>query len=46
MDGGAIATRAVLLHLNPIRIVTTVLLGDVVTLFAIRAGQSDLGTNI
>ena len=40
------ATRAVLLQFKTIRRVTTVLLGDVVALLALRACQSDLGANV
>ena len=41
-----VAARAVLRQLETIRRVTTVLLGDVVALLALRAGQSDLGANV
>ena len=41
-----VAARAVLCQLETIRRVTTVLLGDVVALLALRAGQSDLGANV
>ena len=41
-----VAARAVLVHLKTIRIITTVLLGDVVTLFALLARQGDLGANV
>ena len=40
------ATRAELLQFKTIRRVTTVLLGDVVALLALRACQSDLGANV
>lgn len=46
MRSGLAATRAVLREFQTIRRVTTVLLGDVVALLALRAGQSDLGANI
>jgi hypothetical protein len=36
------AARAELLQLKAIRIITPILLGDVVPLLALRAGQSDL----
>ena len=38
-----VAARAILRQFETIRRVTTVLLGDVVALLALRAGQSDLG---
>lgn len=41
-----VAARAVLRQFETIRRVTTVLLGDVVALLALRAGQSDLGANV
>ena len=41
-----VAARAVLRQLETIRRVTTVLLGDVVALLALRAGQSDLGAYV
>ena len=41
-----VAARAVLCQLETIRRVTTVLLGDVVALLALRACQSDLGANV
>lgn len=41
-----IATRAELFHVEAIGIVTTILLGDVVTLFALSACQSDLWSDI
>ena len=46
MRSGLAATRAVLREFQTIRRVTTVLLGDVVALLALRAGQSDLGANV
>ena len=41
-----IAARAVLVHLKTIGIVTTILLGDVVALFALLARQGDLGADV
>ena len=41
-----LATWAELLQLKAIWIVTTILLGDVVTLFAINAGHSDLWADV
>ena len=46
MKRRSIALAAVLLHLNTIWIIATVLLGDVVALFAICAGQGDLRANV
>jgi hypothetical protein len=46
VDLVTLATRAELLQVKTIRIVTTVLLGDVVAFLALRAGQGDLGTNV
>ena len=46
MRGVRIATRAVLLHLQSIRVVTPVLLGDVVPLLALHAGQRDLRADV
>ena len=46
MHGVLIAVHAMLLHLQAIRIVTTILLGDVVTVLAVFARQSDLGTDV
>ena len=46
MERARLATWAELLHLETIWIITTVLLGDVVTLFAIHAGHGDLGADI
>lgn len=42
----AAALRAKLLDFETIRSVTTVLLGDVVTVFTFRASQSDLRANV
>ena len=41
-----VATWAVLLDLKAVRVVTTVLLGDVVTFLALNACERDLGTDI
>lgn len=41
-----VTTRAVLLQLKAIRRITTVLLGDVVTLLANLASEGDLGANV
>ena len=41
-----LAARAELVDLETIGIVATVLLGDVVALFALSAGQGDLGPNV
>ena len=46
MKGGSLASWAELLELKAVWVVTTVLLGDVVALFAIDAGHGDLGTNV
>jgi hypothetical protein len=40
------AARAELLKLNAIWVVTTVLLGDVVALFALATGKSDFRSNV
>ena len=42
----ATAVRAVLLQLEPVRVVAPVLLGDVVAVLALLASQCDLGPNI
>src|SRR5690349_7348186 len=44
--GVRVATRAVLLHLQSVRVVTPVLLGDVVPLLALHAGQRDLRADV
>jgi hypothetical protein len=44
--GVRVAAGAVLLHLKTIRVVTPVLLGDVVPLLALHARQRDLRTDI
>ena len=46
MLGVLTAAGAELLQGQTVRGVTTVLLGDVVALLALRAGQSDLGANV
>ena len=46
MHGVLVAVHAVLLHFQAIRIVTTVLLGDVVAVLAVLARQGDLGANV
>ncbi|MEN9325159.1 MAG: hypothetical protein RL414_913 [Actinomycetota bacterium] len=46
MESGRLTTWAELLEFKTIWIVTTVLLCDVVTLFAINAGHSDLWANV
>lgn len=46
MERACLATWAELLHLETIGVVTTVLLGDVVALFAINACHGDLWTNV
>lgn len=46
MERARLATRAEFLHLEPVRIVTTILLGYVVALFALHAGHSDLWADI
>lgn len=46
MERACLTTWAELLHFKTIWIVTTILLGDVVALFAIYAGQSDFWANI
>src|SRR3954463_9781577 len=40
------ATRAELLQLHAVRVVATVLLGDVVAFLAVHAGQGDLGADV
>jgi hypothetical protein len=44
--GGELATRTELLEFKAIWIVAAILLGDVVTLFALDTGHSDLRTYI
>src|SRR5206468_11127875 len=44
--GVRVAARAVLLHLKTVRVVTPVLLGDVVPLLALHAGQRDLRADV
>ena len=46
MERARLATWAELLHLETIWIITTVLLGDVIALFAIHAGHGDFGADI
>ncbi len=46
MERACLATWAELLHLETIGVVTTVLLGDVVALFALHTGHSDLRADI
>ena len=46
MQGVGLALNAELLHLEAIRIVSTILLGDVVAVFAFFACQGDLGADI
>lgn len=46
MRGVLVAARAELRHLHAIRIVTAVLLGDVVALLALGAGERDLRANV
>ena len=46
MERARLATWAEFLHFKAIRIVTAILLGDVVALFAIYAGHSDFGADI
>ena len=46
MQSGLTATRAVLHQFQTIRVVPAVLLGDVVTLFALAARQGDLWANV
>ena len=46
MERAGFATWAELLHFKTVWIVTTVLLRDVVALFAIYAGHGDLGADI
>ena len=41
-----VALRAELLQLHPVRVVTPVLLGDVVALLALRARQGDLRPDV
>src|SRR5215469_11832074 len=42
----AAAVRAVLLQLDPVRVVTPVLARDVIAVLALLAGQRDLGPNV
>ena len=46
MERAGFATWAELLHFKTVWIVTTILLGDVVALFAIHAGHGDFGADI
>ena len=46
MERARLASWAELLHLKTIWIVTTILLGDVVALFAFHAGHGDFGADI
>ena len=46
MERAGFATWAELLHFKTVWIVTTILLGDVVALFAIYAGHGDFGADI
>lgn len=46
MERAGFATWAELLHFETVRIITTILLRDVVALFAIHAGHGDLGADI
>ena len=46
MHCGLAATRAILLQLQAIRVIPAILLGDVVTLFALAARQGDLWANV
>ena len=46
VEGACLATWAELLHLETIWVITAILLGDVVALFALHAGHSDLGADI
>ena len=46
MERAGFATWTELLHFKTIWIVTTILLGDVVALFAIHAGHGDFGADI
>ena len=46
MERAGFATRAELLHLKTIWVVTTILLGDVITFFALHAGHGDFGADI
>ncbi len=46
MERACLATWAEFLHLEPVRIVATILLGDVIALFALHAGHSDLWADI
>src|ERR671910_390571 len=46
VGGVPAAARAVLLQVEPVGVVAPVLLGDVVALFALRAGHGDLRTDV
>src|SRR5690606_34411151 len=46
VDGVLAAVGAVLLELDPVRVVAPVLLGDVVAVLAVRARHGDLWTNV
>ena len=46
MEGRSLAAGAELLELKTVRVVTSVLLSDVVALFAINAGHGDLWTDV
>lgn len=46
MERACFAAWAELLHLKTVWVVTTILLGDVIALFALHAGHSDLRADI
>src|SRR4051812_28520626 len=46
VQGVTVVARAELLHLEPVGVVPTVLLGDVVPLLALRARERDLGADV
>ena len=46
MHRGLAATRAILLQFQAIRVIPAILLGDVVTLFALAAHQGDLWADV
>src|SRR5699024_8527093 len=46
VDRVGVAARAVLLHLEPVGVVPPVLVGDVVALLALPAGERDLGADV
>jgi hypothetical protein len=46
MEGRGLASRTELLELKTVRIVSTILLGDVIPFLTVHTGHGDLGTNV